>query len=91
MLTSSIKARFEELDHLNEGSSIFDALKSPNYQSDRYNVSKLLEVLIIRELAPAMTASRAPVILNNLTPGFCHSELMRHATFPLSFFGWLGK
>jgi len=39
-----------------------------------------------------MTASKKPkVVLNTLTPGFCHSELMRHATFPLNFLGWSGK
>ena len=72
--------------------SIFEALKLPRYQSDRYNVSKLLEILTIRELAPAMKASGKPmVILNTLTPGFCHSELMRHAVFPLNLLAWIGK
>ena len=67
-------------------------MKSDKYQADRYNVSKLLEILTIRSLAPAMTASHKPtVILNTLTPGFCHSELMRHAVFPLNFLGWIGK
>ncbi|KAF8860341.1 short-chain dehydrogenase/reductase-like protein [Acephala macrosclerotiorum] len=71
---------------------IFTALKSSKYQSDRYNVSKLLEILTVRELGPAMTASGKPkVILNTLTPGFCHSELMRHAAFPLNLLGWIGK
>jgi retinol dehydrogenase 12 len=71
---------------------IFNALKSPKSQPDKYNTSKLLEILTIRELAPAMTASGKPkVILNTLTPGFCHSELMRHAVFPLNLLGWVGK
>lgn len=82
------QAKFKE----QSAPSIFDALKSPRYQSDRYNVSKLLEILTIRELAPALKASGKPmVILNTLTPGFCKSELMRHAVFPLNFFAWLGK
>jgi retinol dehydrogenase-12 len=72
--------------------SIFSALKSPKYQSDRYNTSKLLEILTVRELGPAMAASgKTKVILNSLTPGFCHSELMRHAVFPLNLLGWIGK
>jgi retinol dehydrogenase-12 len=71
---------------------IFTALKSPKYQFDKYNTSKLLEILTIRELAAAMTASGNPkVILNTLTPGFCYSELMRHAVFPLNVLGWVGK
>lgn len=68
------------------------ALNSRTNQFDRYNVSKLLEILTIRELAPAMTASGKPkVIINTLTPGFCHSELMRHAMFPLNLIAWIGK
>jgi retinol dehydrogenase-12 len=82
------KAKFVE----HSAPSIFAALKSPQYQADRYNVSKLLEILTVRSLAPAMTESGKPrIILNTLTPGFCHSELMRHAGFPLNFLGWLGK
>jgi retinol dehydrogenase-12 len=39
-----------------------------------------------------MNKSQKPaVILNTLTPGFCHSELLRHATFPLNLLGWIGK
>lgn len=74
--------------------SIFKALADPKgqYQGDRYNLSKLLEILTVRELAPALSASGKPkVILNTLTPGFCHSELMRHAVFPLNVLGWIGK
>ncbi len=83
-----VKASFKE----QSAASIFSALKSPKYQPDRYNTSKLLEILTIRELAPAMTASgKTKVILNTLTPGFCHSELMRHAVFPLNLLGWIGK
>jgi retinol dehydrogenase 12 len=81
------KAKFKEQD----SASIFEALKSPDHQTDRYNVSKLIQLQIIRELAPAMTASGKPqVILNTMMPGFCISDLTRHATFPLNFFVWLG-
>ncbi|KAG0646606.1 Short chain dehydrogenase atnD [Hyphodiscus hymeniophilus] len=72
--------------------NIFEALKSDKHQPDRYNISKLLEILTVRGLAPAMTASGKPkVVLNTLTPGFCHSELMRHATLPLKVMGGIGK
>ncbi|KAH7388889.1 short-chain dehydrogenase/reductase-like protein [Cadophora sp. MPI-SDFR-AT-0126] len=71
---------------------IFPALNNPKNQPDRYTVSKLLEVLTVRELAPALTASEKPkVILNCLTPGFCHSELMRDAPFPLNILAPIGK
>ena len=43
---------------------------------DRYNVSKLLEVLYVRELANAMDkSSKAQVTLNTVNPGLCHSNL----------------
>ncbi|CAD6449929.1 6c24b831-bb1d-44d5-a4e5-7e3e44c9496a [Sclerotinia trifoliorum] len=72
--------------------SILSALKNPQLQPDRYNVSKLLEILMIRELAPRLSKSdKDQIILNTLTPGFCHSELMRHAVFPLNIFAWIGK
>ncbi|KAI9929397.1 hypothetical protein MW887_000866 [Aspergillus wentii] len=41
----------------------------------RYHVSKLLEVLVVREIAPKLADSG--VILNMLNPGFCHSSLQR--------------
>ncbi|KAI9883361.1 MAG: hypothetical protein M1823_004873 [Watsoniomyces obsoletus] len=46
---------------------------------DRYNVSKLLEVLIVRELAEHTSKSDKSdkVIINTVNPGFCHSELLR--------------
>ncbi|ESZ98598.1 hypothetical protein SBOR_1048 [Sclerotinia borealis F-4128] len=72
--------------------SILPALRNPKLQQDRYNVSKLLEILIIRELAPRLSKSeKESVILNTLTPGFCHSDLMRYAVFPLSIFACIGK
>jgi hypothetical protein len=87
-ILTELKARFRE----QSAESIFEALKTPEYQGDRYNVSKLLEILIVRELAPSMNASGKPkVILNTLTPGFCHSDLMRHAIFPLNALGYIGK
>lgn len=83
-----LQAKFREAT----APSIFEALRSPKYQSDRYNVSKLLEILVVRQLAPLLTSSPRPnVVLNTLTPGFCHSELMRHAVFPLNVLAWIGK
>lgn len=45
---------------------------------DRYNLSKLLEVFVVRQLASEM-APNDPVIINALSPGFCQSTLFRHA------------
>jgi len=60
---------------------IFAALadeKSP--MDDRYPLSKLLEVLVVRQIAPLISKSKnSDVTLNILSPGFCHSELARNA------------
>ena len=57
---------------------IFDNLndKSSARMFDRYNVSKMLDVLSTRALA-AEAGKDCPVIINTVNPGLCHSELMR--------------
>lgn len=56
--------------------------------SDRYNVSKLLEVFFTRELAARSSSKNdKDVVINFLNPGLCHSELGRNAGWDL----WLMK
>lgn len=55
--------------------SVFEALDGSEDLSERYQVSKLLEVLAIRQIAPQLEGSG--VVLNMLNPGLCHSELAR--------------
>ncbi|KAK9457092.1 short chain dehydrogenase sol3 [Dipodascopsis uninucleata] len=57
----------------------FDALddKSKARMSERYSTSKLMEVLIVQQIAPKLEDSG--VIVNMLNPGLCHSELSRDA------------
>jgi NAD(P)-dependent dehydrogenase (short-subunit alcohol dehydrogenase family) len=43
----------------------------------RYRASKLLEILVIRQIAPKLKGSN--VILNKVNPGFCHSGLARES------------
>lgn len=43
--------------------------------SERYPTSKLLEVLVVRHIAPKLAGSG--VILNMLNPGLCYSSLQR--------------
>lgn len=59
--------------------SIFAALsdKKKARMSDRYNVSKLLEVFAIREIIATKAPQGYPVVINFLTPGFCVSQLGR--------------
>jgi retinol dehydrogenase-12 len=90
-----VKAAFVEQS--SPPSEIFTTLSQnrPDLQQDRYNVSKLLEILLIRELAPLISPNNStlppPIILNTLTPGLCHSSLMRHAIFPLNILARVGK
>ncbi|TVY62248.1 Short chain dehydrogenase sol3, partial [Lachnellula suecica] len=84
------QATFKEQDAQN----IFKALTTGGQkeQPDKYNTSKLLEILAIRSLAPLLSSSPKPkIILNTLTPGFCHSALMRSARFPLNVAAFIGK
>ncbi|KAF2011826.1 short-chain dehydrogenase [Aaosphaeria arxii CBS 175.79] len=50
---------------------------------ERYYVSKLLEVLIVRAIADRRPASQIPVTINCVNPGFCHSELTRNVSTPV--------
>lgn len=63
---------------------IFEALDKPSSKAmkERYPTSKLLEVLVIRQLAPQLESSG--IILNTLNPGLCHSELTRESGISLT-------
>jgi len=71
----------------NSPDSVFAALNDPTRarMNDRYNVSKLLEVLVVRALVAEQFPSsssgtgQGQIIINYMNPGFCHSELMREA------------
>lgn len=72
----------------------FTALADPATKNmgDRYNTSKLIELLTVRELAPLVNRERqGKIILNTLTPGLCYSDLSRHATFFFSLLVRIGK
>ncbi|KAI9681992.1 MAG: hypothetical protein M1817_000046 [Caeruleum heppii] len=69
--------------------NIFDALndRTKANMSDRYNVSKIMEVFVVRELADRISQSTKPaVVLNCLNPGLCHSELVREVDGVRGFF-----
>lgn len=80
-------ARFKE----RQSPSIFEAFRSEaDMTEDRYNTTKLIVVFIVRELAHAMARSRpgnedTPVIVNVINPGYCRTQLFRHASPPLSW------
>jgi NAD(P)-dependent dehydrogenase (short-subunit alcohol dehydrogenase family) len=67
--------------------SLLDALNDPrtSSRSGRYPVSKLLQVLLIRELASTLGRDY-PVVINCVNPGFCHSALTRDYA-PIAYIG----
>jgi retinol dehydrogenase-12 len=59
-------------------------------ETNRYGVSKLLEVFFVREIASRITASSKPkIIVNCMTPGACRSEFDRESTGFAKLFGLL--
>ena len=65
----------------------FDTLNDKATQdiNARYPESKLLEVLLVRELVAHMSSTKPAVIINMVNPGLCHSELSRNAGWILWF------
>ena len=70
---------FAELRAAGDGKSIFARLDEPGEfkanSMERYNTSKLLNVLWVRELAQRVPAE--DVVINTVNPGLCASELHR--------------
>ncbi|KAF2109343.1 hypothetical protein BDV96DRAFT_615734 [Lophiotrema nucula] len=61
---------------------IFDKLNENDGKvdmGDRYQISKLLEVLVVRAWADRKGATQIPVTINYVNPGLCQSELAREA------------
>ena len=59
--------------------SLLEALNDPKTasRSARYPVSKLMQVLLVREMTTTFATKDYPVIINCVNPGFCHSQLTR--------------
>ncbi|KAF2093001.1 retinol dehydrogenase [Rhizodiscina lignyota] len=51
--------------------------KSKSSMSDRYNVSKLLEVFMVKQMASMSPLGSKNVIINCVAPGLCDTELAR--------------
>lgn len=68
---TSFKEREEE--------KIFDVLDDEKKadMGDRYPLSKLLEILVVRRIAPSVSKTYPGVMLSTTNPGLCHSALGR--------------
>ncbi|MCJ1231920.1 hypothetical protein MMC12_008599 [Toensbergia leucococca] len=74
-----IMAKFPERNAEN----IFETISSKDTADmpDRYSLSKLLQIFSVRELAHLISESSRPkVIVNCMTPGACHSDVLREST-----------
>ncbi|XPS93565.1 hypothetical protein M3J09_002910 [Ascochyta lentis] len=58
--------------------------KMAGVMEERYQVSKLLEVLAIRAMVEKKSATQIPVTINCVNPGLCHSELARESGWALA-------
>ncbi|KAF4977807.1 hypothetical protein FZEAL_5714 [Fusarium zealandicum] len=68
-----------------DSDSIFKALDAKADVMERYNISKLLQLMIVPRLAEDLDASRkGRIVVTGLHPGFCGTELFRQLPFPLS-------
>ncbi|KAL8672595.1 MAG: hypothetical protein Q9168_002938 [Polycauliona sp. 1 TL-2023] len=82
IVASDLHFTVELEERKGEGKKIFEKLneKEGANMNSRYAVTKLMEILIVRELAARIDQSTKPkVIVNCLTPGFCHSEFSRNS------------
>lgn len=72
---ASERRAFSEAKHR----SLFEVLSDPQTANmkERYMVSKLLEILAVREMVNKSAPPGYPVIINLVNPGFCYSNLTR--------------
>jgi retinol dehydrogenase 12 len=83
-IVSSEAHRFTKFPTINQP-DIYDSFNDENQfdPMDRYSISKLLEVLFVRELANRLQRAReeaAAVVINTVNPGMCHSDVDRGMT-----------
>ncbi|KAH6840864.1 hypothetical protein B0I37DRAFT_385368 [Chaetomium sp. MPI-CAGE-AT-0009] len=68
--------RFVEQDEPN----IFESFRPGGAMHDRYGTTKLIDILVVQELAARLDAASAgasPIVVNTANPGLCKSSLFR--------------
>ncbi|KAF6819077.1 short-chain dehydrogenase reductase family [Colletotrichum sojae] len=77
----SRQAKFTERN----SEDIYKALNTNKSLSDRYNTTKLMQVVLARQMAIAADASgKGRVQVTTLNPGLCATALFRNVPFPLT-------
>lgn len=68
-----------------EEPQIFNAINANQDVSDRYKLTKLLQIMVVRQLAAKMRTSpkNDHVIINSFHPGLCNTDLFRSFALPL--------
>ncbi|KAK0377125.1 short-chain dehydrogenase [Colletotrichum limetticola] len=75
------QAKFHERNE----EDIYKALNTNKSLTDRYNTSKLMQVILARQMAIAADASgKGRVQVTTLNPGLCATALFRNIPFPLT-------
>lgn len=78
-----------------EAANIFEKLadKKTARMKDRYPVSKLIQLLCVRELASEVSKSskEGRIIVSTINPGYVDTAIMREASFPYSMFLFVMK
>ncbi|KAK1453766.1 short-chain dehydrogenase [Colletotrichum melonis] len=78
---ASQMAKFHERNE----EDIYKALNTNKSLTDRYNTSKLMQVILARQMAIAADASgKGRVQVTTLNPGLCATALFRNIPFPLT-------
>ncbi|KAK1482664.1 short-chain dehydrogenase [Colletotrichum cuscutae] len=78
---ASQMAKFHERNE----EDIYKALNTNKSLTDRYNTSKLMQVILARQMAIAADASgKGRVQVTTLNPGLCATALFRNMPFPLT-------
>ncbi|KAG0700365.1 hypothetical protein DFH29DRAFT_1055962 [Suillus ampliporus] len=91
IVSSELHYIANKLTGVDQWPSILEKLNDPDYctssaMNDRYNLSKLLEVMFVRELSSRLPTP-TPVAVSAVNPGFCHSRLTRSETNPFMKLG----
>ncbi|KAH8649299.1 short-chain dehydrogenase/reductase, partial [Xylariales sp. PMI_506] len=74
--------KFEEINAPDIYRELNDNKKPHVGQHNRYEISKLMEVLLIRELVSHLDDAKFPVIITLVNPGLCNSTIGHTATGP---------